>query len=170
MFSYTKQHFSSEDAVSSMEIDSSANDQTNHKTLITSPDSYVSTTNEPNEPTSRAQVLEELRARIRELEGSPLKLRGHEEEHYKCYICKVSSISNPFFHPFFPSKLLCVLHSHTYMHASPLTEIRIHQLLFYLKCYSVPFLLLFEQDSKKPCPQCKIVTSSNELRKIHVQN
>lgn len=73
-----------------MEIDSSANDLTNHKGLITSPDSYVSTTNEPAEPTSRAQVLEELRARIRELEGSPLKMRGHEEEHYKCYICKVS--------------------------------------------------------------------------------
>lgn len=75
-----------------MEIDSSANDLTNHKALITSPDSYVSTTNEPNEPSSRAQVLEELRARIRELEGSPLKLRGHDEEHYKCYICKVSFI------------------------------------------------------------------------------
>lgn len=72
-----------------MEIDSSANDLTNHKALITSPDSYVSTTNEPAEPASRAQVLEELRARIRELEGSPLKLRGHDEEHYKCYICKV---------------------------------------------------------------------------------
>lgn len=81
---------SAEEAVSSMEIDSSANDLTNHKALITSPDSYVSTTNDPAEPTSRAQVLEELRARIRELEGSPLKMRGHEEEHYKCYICKVS--------------------------------------------------------------------------------
>ncbi|XP_055320054.1 protein Teyrha-meyrha-like isoform X2 [Sitodiplosis mosellana] len=78
---------SAEEAVSSMEIDSSANDLTNHKALITSPDSYVSTTNEPTEPASRAQVLEELRARIRELEGSPLKLRGHDEEsHYKCYI------------------------------------------------------------------------------------
>ncbi|XP_031634033.1 protein Teyrha-meyrha isoform X2 [Contarinia nasturtii] len=77
---------SAEEAVSSMEIDSSANDLSNHKALITSPDSYVSTTNEPTEPASRAQVLEELRARIRELEGSPLKLRGHEEEHYKCYI------------------------------------------------------------------------------------
>lgn len=84
-----KNHFSADEAVSSMEIDSSANDLSNHKALITSPDSYVSTTNEPTEPTSRAQVLEELRARIRELEGSPLKLRGHEEEHYKCYICKV---------------------------------------------------------------------------------
>lgn len=82
-------HFSAEEAVSSMEIDSSANDLSNHKALITSPDSYVSTTNEPAEPASRAQVLEELRARIRELEGSPLKLRGHDEEHYKCYICKV---------------------------------------------------------------------------------
>lgn len=76
-----------------MEIDSSANDTANHKSLITSPDSYVSTTNEPTEPASRAQVLEELRARIRELEGSPLKMRNnHDEEHYKCYICKVSFI------------------------------------------------------------------------------
>lgn len=81
---------SAEEAISSMEIDSSATDITNHKTLITSPDSYVSTS-DPTEPASRAQVLEELRARIRELEGSPLKLRGsHDEEHYKCYICKVS--------------------------------------------------------------------------------
>lgn len=88
-----KTTFSAEEAVSSMEIDSSANDLTNHKGLqLTSPDSYVSTTNDPSEPASRAQVLEELRARIRELEGSPLKLRGHEEEHYKCYICKVSFI------------------------------------------------------------------------------
>lgn len=84
---------SNEEAVSSMEIDSSANDIANHKSLITSPDSYVSTTNEPAEPASRAQVLEELRARIRELEGSPLKMRSnHDEEHYKCYICKVSFI------------------------------------------------------------------------------
>lgn len=72
-----------------MEIDSSANDLTNYKALITSPDSYVSTTIEPTEPASHAQMLEELRARIRELEGSPLKMRGHEEEHFKCYICKV---------------------------------------------------------------------------------
>lgn len=88
----------SEEAVSSMEIDSSANDGTQHKTLITSPDSYVSTTNitanEPTEPASHAQVLEELRARIRELEGSPLKMRGnHDEEHYKCYICKVGRLT-----------------------------------------------------------------------------
>lgn len=74
-----------------MEIDSSANDIANHKSLITSPDSYVSTTNiTANESNERAQVLEELRARIRELEGSPLKMRNnHDEEHYKCYICKV---------------------------------------------------------------------------------
>jgi hypothetical protein len=32
-------------------------------------------------PASKAQVLEELKARIRELEGSP---------HYKCFMCKVS--------------------------------------------------------------------------------
>lgn len=79
-----------EDAVSSMEIDSSATGElNNHKTLISSADSYVSTS-EPIEPTSRAQVLEELRARIRELEGTQLKMRPtHDEEHYKCYLCKV---------------------------------------------------------------------------------
>lgn len=80
-----------------MEIDSSATDvagggMANHKQMITSPDSYVSTS-DPAEPTSRAQVLEELRARIRELEGTQLKLRpNHDEEHYKCYLCKVSAI------------------------------------------------------------------------------
>lgn len=89
------QIFSAEEAVSSMEIDSSANDLTNHKALITSPDSYVSTTIEPTEPASHAQMLEELRARIRELEGSPLKMRGHDEEHYKCYICKVGFSIHP---------------------------------------------------------------------------
>lgn len=86
-----------DDAVSSMEIDSSATDVNgsaigSHKSMITSPDSYVSTSDSA-EPTSRAQVLEELRARIRELEGSQLKLRpSHDEEHYKCYLCKVSAV------------------------------------------------------------------------------
>lgn len=80
-----------------MEIDSSATDMNgsaigNHKSMITSPDSYVSTS-DPAEPTSRAQVLEELRARIRELEGTQLKMRpNHDEEHYKCYLCKVSAV------------------------------------------------------------------------------
>ena len=75
-----------------MEIDS-ATDSSNHKPIIPTPDSYVSTS-EPAEPTSRAQVLEELRARIRELEGSPFKVRSsQDEEHYKCYICKVSFIN-----------------------------------------------------------------------------
>lgn len=45
-------------------------------------ESYVSTSETSTEPpASKAQVLEELKARIRELEGSP---------HYKCFICKVS--------------------------------------------------------------------------------
>lgn len=84
-----------------MEIDSSATDVNggsigNHKLMITSPDSYVSTS-DPAEPTSRAQVLEELRARIRELEGTQLKLRpSHDEEHYKCYLCKVSAVVRQF--------------------------------------------------------------------------
>lgn len=43
-------------------------------------DSYVSTSETTEPPASKAQVLEELKARIRELEGSP---------HYKCFICKV---------------------------------------------------------------------------------
>lgn len=81
--------YSTEEATSSMEIDS-VTDSSNHKPIISTPDSYVSTS-EPAEPTSRAQVLEELRARIRELEGSPFKVRNsHDEDHYKCYICKVS--------------------------------------------------------------------------------
>lgn len=47
-------------------------------------ESYVSTSETASEPpASKAQVLEELKARIRELEGSP---------HYKCFICKVSSL------------------------------------------------------------------------------
>lgn len=116
-----------------MEIDSSAAaDMSSHKSLA---DSYVSTS-DPVEPTSRAQVLEELRARIRELEGSQLKMRPtHDEEHFKCYLCKVSK-----------------------------------RKLFYEKrnenCEHCEYFDL--QDSKKPCPQCKMVTSSNELRKIHV--
>lgn len=81
--------YSSEEATSSMEIDS-ATDSSNHKQIAPTPDSYVSTS-EPAEPTTRAQVLEELRARIRELEGSPFKVRSsQDEDHYKCYICKVS--------------------------------------------------------------------------------
>ncbi|KXJ73082.1 hypothetical protein RP20_CCG016356 [Aedes albopictus] len=73
---------STEEATSSVEIDS-ATDSMTIRTAGTTPnsDSYVSTS-EPTEPASKAQVLEELKARIRELEGSP---------HYKCFICKVSS-------------------------------------------------------------------------------
>lgn len=80
-----------------MEIDSATDPATPpHKTTSKHPlngptaDSYVSTS-EATEPTSsRAQVLEELRARIRELEGSPFKpTMGSEEEHYRCYMCKV---------------------------------------------------------------------------------
>lgn len=53
-------------------------------------DSYVSTSETATEPpASKAQVLEELKARIRELEGSP---------HYKCFICKVS----PSFYAIYP--------------------------------------------------------------------
>lgn len=80
-----------------MEIDSATDPATPPNKMISkhqissTPDSYVSTT-ETTEPTSRAQVLEELRARIRELEGSPFKSKvGSEEEHYRCYICKVGS-------------------------------------------------------------------------------
>lgn len=73
-----------------MEIDSATESTGGHKPAMPTPDSYVSTS-EPAEPTSRAQVLEELRARIRELEGSPFKVRGSpDEDHYKCYLCKVS--------------------------------------------------------------------------------
>ncbi|XP_055624560.1 uncharacterized protein LOC129767560 isoform X2 [Toxorhynchites rutilus septentrionalis] len=70
---------STEEATSSVEIDS-ATDPIPIRTAGTTPnsDSYVSTS-ESAEPTSKAQVLEELKARIRELEGSP---------HYKCFICK----------------------------------------------------------------------------------
>ncbi|XP_061513799.1 protein Teyrha-meyrha isoform X2 [Anopheles gambiae] len=70
---------STEEATSSVEIDS-ATDSMASRTAGTTPnsDSYVSTS-ESAEPSSKAQVLEELKARIRELEGSP---------HYKCFICK----------------------------------------------------------------------------------
>lgn len=75
---------SAEEATSSVEIDS-ATETVSNKTrpsgATPNSDSYVSTS-EPSEPASKAQVLEELKARIRELEGSP---------HYKCYICKVSN-------------------------------------------------------------------------------
>lgn len=75
-----------------MEIDS-VSETSGIKHTQPTPESYVSTS-EPAEPASRAQVLEELRARIRELEGSPFKGRSgggtQEEDHYKCYICKVS--------------------------------------------------------------------------------
>ncbi|XP_035788547.1 protein Teyrha-meyrha-like isoform X2 [Anopheles albimanus] len=70
---------STEEATSSVEIDS-VTDSMASRTAGTTPnsDSYVSTS-ESAEPSSKAQVLEELKARIRELEGSP---------HYKCFICK----------------------------------------------------------------------------------
>lgn len=76
---------STEEATSSVEVDSATEPNSVHSlrpTPITpNSESYVSTS-ETSEPASKAQVLEELKARIRELEGSP---------HYKCYICKVSS-------------------------------------------------------------------------------
>lgn len=72
-----------------MEIDS-ATESIGHINSFITPDSYVSTS-EPVEPSSRAQMLEELRARIRELEGSPLKVRNtQDDETYKCFTCKVS--------------------------------------------------------------------------------
>lgn len=77
-----------------MEIDS-ATDPVNSKPMHITPDSYVSTSEPATEPSSKAQVLEELRARIRELEDSPLKTgrnQSQDEANYKCYICKVSFI------------------------------------------------------------------------------
>lgn len=130
---------SSEEAVSSMEIDSSANDAVaQHKSLITSPDSYVSTTNiaanEPIESASHAQVLEELRARIRELEGSPLKMRNnHDEEHYKCYICKVSN------------SFLSAIFDTTFCHRMILLRLFIHEqvtTIYYLITYRNLFVFL----------------------------
>lgn len=76
---------STEEATSSVEIDS-ATESNNHAVTRTpndttpNSDSYVSTSETIEPPASKAQVLEELKARIRELEGSP---------HYKCFICKV---------------------------------------------------------------------------------
>lgn len=78
-------HFhSTEEATSSVEIDSAT--ESNASTVLRATDatpnseSYVSTSETSEPPASKAQVLEELKARIRELEGSP---------HYKCFICKV---------------------------------------------------------------------------------
>ncbi|CAG9806725.1 unnamed protein product [Chironomus riparius] len=75
---------STEEATSSVEIDSAT--ESNNHTIIRTPndttpnsDSYVSTSETIEPPASKAQVLEELKARIRELEGSP---------HYKCFMCK----------------------------------------------------------------------------------
>lgn len=88
---------STEEATSSADIDSATDPSTPPQKPASkglhpngsTPDSYVSTS-ETTEPTSRAQVLEELRARIRELEGSPFKSKmASEEEHYRCHICKV---------------------------------------------------------------------------------
>lgn len=75
-----------------MEIDSFS-ESSGTKHAMPTAESYVSTS-EQTEPSSRAQVLEELRARIRELEGSPFKVRSNsqDEDHYKCYICKVSLV------------------------------------------------------------------------------
>jgi hypothetical protein len=66
-----------------VEIDSATEPNNNtHMRTETTPnsDSYVSTSETIEPPASKAQVLEELKARIRELEGSP---------HYKCFMCKV---------------------------------------------------------------------------------
>lgn len=74
---------STEEATSSVEIDSateSNNTILRNSDTIPNSDSYVSTSETTEPPASKAQVLEELKARIRELEGSP---------HYKCFICKV---------------------------------------------------------------------------------
>ncbi|CAO1436622.1 unnamed protein product [Diamesa hyperborea] len=73
---------STEEATSSVEIDSateSNNTILRNSDTIPNSDSYVSTSETTEPPASKAQVLEELKARIRELEGSP---------HYKCFICK----------------------------------------------------------------------------------
>lgn len=84
--------YSTEEATSSVEIDSSATESNNNNPqsairpsndATPNSDSYVSTSETVDPPAqSKAQVLEELKARIRELEGSP---------HYKCFICKVSA-------------------------------------------------------------------------------
>lgn len=89
--------FRTQEATSSADVDSASHPSSchskpppeqRHPIEGAKPDSCVST----SEPTSRAQVLEELRARIRELEGSPMKAKMEtEEEHYRCCICKVRS-------------------------------------------------------------------------------
>ena len=69
---------STEEATSSVELET---ESSSAKNLRETSDSFVSTSETSlDPPTSKAQVLEELKARIRELEGSP---------HYKCFICKV---------------------------------------------------------------------------------
>ncbi|GAB0096095.1 hypothetical protein DMENIID0001_115570 [Sergentomyia squamirostris] len=125
-----------EEATSSVEIDSASDSKPQKQTLGTTPDSYVSTS-ETTEPSSRAQVLEELRARIRELEGSPFKTRTpQEEEHYKCYICK-----------------------------EPYRSPVISTICWHVHCDECWITI---SDAKKSCPQCKFITTTNDLRKIHV--
>ena len=75
-----------------MEIDSATESNNNHSLIrvasdnsTPNSDSYVSTSENIEPPASKAQVLEELKARIRELEGSP---------HYKCFMCKVRDERN----------------------------------------------------------------------------
>ncbi|XP_055694349.1 protein Teyrha-meyrha isoform X3 [Lutzomyia longipalpis] len=127
---------STEEATSSVEIDSVSDSKPPKAQLGTTPDSYVSTS-ESTEPSSRAQVLEELRARIRELEGSPFKTRTpQEEEHYKCYICK-----------------------------EPYKSPVISTICWHVHCDECWITI---SDAKKSCPQCKFITTTNDLRKIHV--
>ncbi|XP_059622398.1 protein Teyrha-meyrha-like [Phlebotomus argentipes] len=127
---------STEEATSSVEIDSASDSKPPKAQLGNTPDSYVSTS-ESTEPSSRAQVLEELRARIRELEGSPFKARTpQEEEHYKCYICK-----------------------------EPYKSPVISTICWHVHCDECWITI---SDAKKSCPQCKFITTTNDLRKIHV--
>ncbi|XP_055705134.1 protein Teyrha-meyrha isoform X3 [Phlebotomus papatasi] len=127
---------STEEATSSVEIDSVSDSKPPKAQLGTTPDSYVSTS-ESTEPSSRAQVLEELRARIRELEGSPFKTRTpQEEEHYKCYICK-----------------------------EPYKSPVISTICWHVHCDECWITI---SDAKKSCPQCKFITTTSDLRKIHV--
>uniref|UniRef100_A0A9I3GIN2 E3 ubiquitin-protein ligase RNF220 middle domain-containing protein n=1 Tax=Anopheles farauti TaxID=69004 RepID=A0A9I3GIN2_9DIPT len=143
---------STEEATSSVEIDS-ATDSMPSRTAGTTPnsDSYVSTS-ESAEPSSKAQVLEELKARIRELEGSP---------HYKCFICKVSS--DEF------SKSADNITSNSISISATNTQEKCKTLIISKICghYLCEECWITESETSKSCPRCKIITANTDFRKIH---
>ncbi|XP_044742115.1 E3 ubiquitin-protein ligase Rnf220-like [Chrysoperla carnea] len=101
-------------------------------------DSNVSTSD--TGPSSRAQLLKELKAKIRELENNPStdeEMSAQTDSNYKCLIC-MENYKNPV----------------------------ISTTCWHVHCEECWLQTL--ETRKKVCPQCNVVTSSSDLRRIYM--